>query len=531
MVPHWVRGEETAEITVARRGGCWSPPSAAASPRRPRASRRRSWRPTASRGSGRWTPTRVTGRIVLFNRAMVAGSANGGLRADRRPAHRGARRRPRGWGRWRRSCARWARSPRGSCTPVPCHVRGRASRGFPAAAITAEDADLIARLSPRAARPPTCGSASAAAPCPTRSRTTWWPTSGAASGPDEVVLIGAHLDSWDLGTGADDDGAGVAMVMEALRSCSRRWACVPRRTVRGVLLHERGERPARRARPTRPTTRRSCRGTWPPSRPTAAGSAHRASTPTWTRQAWSGSRALVRRAAPAGRRRRIRAGGGGADIAPLAAGARAPAGPAPRHHALLRLAPLARGHPRQGGPAGARARARRRWRRWRTCSPRCRETLPRPGRPPRRRPRGAERRPARGQPRGWTRSAPAIAPRRRQGLHPRRPAAAGLPGAGRLRGPARLPRRRRAGPRACASLGGPFAVRSSAASEDGADASFAGQYRTVLDVTGADAVRAAVDRCRAATGRRAATRRRWGRSPATRSPCSSSGSSSPRPRA
>ena len=43
--------------------------------------------------------------------------------------------------------------------------------------------------------------------------------------------------------------------------------------------------------------------------------------------------------------------------------------------------------------------------------------------------------------------------------------------------------------RACAALGGPFAVRSSAASEDGADASFAGQFRTELDVSGADAVR------------------------------------------
>ena len=32
--------------------------------------------------------------------------------------------------------------------------------------------------------------------------------------PDEIVLIGGHLDSWDLGTGAIDDGSGVAMVME-----------------------------------------------------------------------------------------------------------------------------------------------------------------------------------------------------------------------------------------------------------------------------------------------------------------------------
>jgi pyruvate,water dikinase len=53
---------------------------------------------------------------------------------------------------------------------------------------------------------------------------------------------------------------------------------------------------------------------------------------------------------------------------------------------------------------------------------------------------------------------------------------------------------------ACAVLGGPFAVRSSAASEDGADLSFAGQFRTELDVSPASAVPAAVDRCRSATG-------------------------------
>ncbi len=35
--------------------------------------------------------------------------------------------------------------------------------------------------------------------------------------PEEIVLLGAHLDSWDLGTGALDDGAGVAMVLEAAR--------------------------------------------------------------------------------------------------------------------------------------------------------------------------------------------------------------------------------------------------------------------------------------------------------------------------
>jgi carboxypeptidase Q len=53
--------------------------------------------------------------------------------------------------------------------------------------------------------------------------------------PDEVVLLGAHLDSWDVGTGAHDDGAGVVMVMEAARLISK-LPQAPRRTVRVVLF-------------------------------------------------------------------------------------------------------------------------------------------------------------------------------------------------------------------------------------------------------------------------------------------------------
>ncbi len=52
--------------------------------------------------------------------------------------------------------------------------------------------------------------------------------------PDEIVLLGAHLDSWDLGTGAIDDGAGVAIVTEAARLISR-LPQKPRRTIRVVL--------------------------------------------------------------------------------------------------------------------------------------------------------------------------------------------------------------------------------------------------------------------------------------------------------
>ncbi|MFH2042603.1 MAG: M28 family peptidase, partial [Acidobacteriota bacterium] len=35
--------------------------------------------------------------------------------------------------------------------------------------------------------------------------------------PEEIVLVGGHLDSWDLGTGAHDDGAGCVHALEALR--------------------------------------------------------------------------------------------------------------------------------------------------------------------------------------------------------------------------------------------------------------------------------------------------------------------------
>jgi hypothetical protein len=53
--------------------------------------------------------------------------------------------------------------------------------------------------------------------------------------PDEVVLIGAHLDSWDLGTGAIDDGAGDAIVAGAGRLIAA-LPQHPRRTIRVVLF-------------------------------------------------------------------------------------------------------------------------------------------------------------------------------------------------------------------------------------------------------------------------------------------------------
>ena len=53
--------------------------------------------------------------------------------------------------------------------------------------------------------------------------------------PDEVVLIGAHLDSWDEATGAVDDGAGVGIVTGAAHLISQ-LPRAPRRTIRVVLF-------------------------------------------------------------------------------------------------------------------------------------------------------------------------------------------------------------------------------------------------------------------------------------------------------
>ncbi|NNC38993.1 MAG: M20/M25/M40 family metallo-hydrolase [Hyphomonadaceae bacterium] len=53
--------------------------------------------------------------------------------------------------------------------------------------------------------------------------------------PEEIIVIGAHLDSWDLGTGAIDDGAGVGIVMGAAKVLMES-GLKPKRTIRVVLF-------------------------------------------------------------------------------------------------------------------------------------------------------------------------------------------------------------------------------------------------------------------------------------------------------
>src|ERR1700756_1243946 len=53
--------------------------------------------------------------------------------------------------------------------------------------------------------------------------------------PDEIVVLGAHLDSWELGTGALDNGCNAALVVEAARAI-KASGLLPRRTIRFILF-------------------------------------------------------------------------------------------------------------------------------------------------------------------------------------------------------------------------------------------------------------------------------------------------------
>lgn len=89
--------------------------------------------------------------------------------------------------------------------------------------------------------------------------------------PDEIVLIGGHLDSWDLGQGAIDDGAGVAATMAAAKLIAD-LPQHPRRTLRVALFgaEEVG-------RPTPPSPRRMQPSSTSTSSPRSATSARRMS--------------------------------------------------------------------------------------------------------------------------------------------------------------------------------------------------------------------------------------------------------------
>jgi hypothetical protein len=115
--------------------------------------------------------------------------------------------------------------------------RPSASNRLPSAAVVHEQYAMLYRLATR--------------PAPARTRiqieisnkfvpgpVTIYNTVGEIRGsekPDEIVVLGAHLDSWDLGQGALDNGTGVAVVLETARQLAR-CGTPPKRTLRFILF-------------------------------------------------------------------------------------------------------------------------------------------------------------------------------------------------------------------------------------------------------------------------------------------------------
>ena len=225
MVPHWVRGRESAELVSPGRhalvilglgNSVGTPPGGIEA----EAVVVRSFDELDAKGAG------LKGKIVVFNVPFTGYGPTVQYRSSgaSRAAAYGA------VGMLLRSVGQ-----PGLRTPHTGAMNYAADQPrIPAAAITNEDADrlqriqdrgqtLVVRLSMEAQMLPDAESANVMAEITGREH------------PDEVVVLGCHFDSWDVGTGATDDGGGCIASWEAVR-LMKALGLRPRRTVRVVLF-------------------------------------------------------------------------------------------------------------------------------------------------------------------------------------------------------------------------------------------------------------------------------------------------------
>ncbi|WP_421930941.1 M20/M25/M40 family metallo-hydrolase [Phenylobacterium sp.] len=173
-------------------------------------------------------PGALNGKIAVVTQKMTRtqdGSGYGAINAQRtsgpvEAAKRGA-------------VAYLTRSLSTDDTRLP-HTGGASPAGIPAAALSTVDAELLDHMAARG-RPIRIRLDMASSFDP---KATAWNISGEILGrekPDEVLVIGGHLDSWDPGTGAVDDGAGVAIMTGAAKVIAS-LPKGPRRTIRVVMF-------------------------------------------------------------------------------------------------------------------------------------------------------------------------------------------------------------------------------------------------------------------------------------------------------
>lgn len=234
MVRHWVRGAESAELVapVHARIAILGLGGTIATPRRGVTAdvvMVRDFDELTRLGK-----PGVKGKIVLFNHPMhpyteEAGPGYGEAVEYRN--HGPARAAALGAvaALVRSVTARSLRTPHTGYTGFPA-----GARHIPAAAVSTEDTDRIARLLDAGQKVRVTLKLSGKDHGLVPSANVIGELRGSTS-PDEVVVIGAHIDSWDVGEGAEDDGAGCAIMMEAL-SLLRTAGLTPRRTVRLVLF-------------------------------------------------------------------------------------------------------------------------------------------------------------------------------------------------------------------------------------------------------------------------------------------------------
>ncbi|XP_020601912.1 carboxypeptidase Q-like, partial [Orbicella faveolata] len=104
---------------------------------------------------------------------------------------------------------------------------------IPTACVTVEDAEMMARMAARGTKIVINLKMAAKKLPPVVSRNTVAEIKGSVY-PEQVVLVGGHLDSWDVGQGAMDDGGGAFISWQAL-SVIRQLNLKPKRTMRMVL--------------------------------------------------------------------------------------------------------------------------------------------------------------------------------------------------------------------------------------------------------------------------------------------------------
>ncbi|MFL5496634.1 MAG: M28 family metallopeptidase [Gemmatimonadales bacterium] len=224
MVPHWVRGAESAELVRPRAmplkmlglgGSVGTPKAGITAP----VLVVTSFDELSSRAS------EARGKIVLFDEPFTEYTATRKYRTD------GA-------------------SAAARVGAVACLIRSVASasirsphtgaltydstvKQIPAAALSVEDAMMLHRFVDRGERVVVTLRMGARTLPDSPSRNAVAEVVGREK-PDEVVVLGGHIDSWDVGQGAMDDGGGAVSAWEAVRLIQR-LGLRPRRTVRVVL--------------------------------------------------------------------------------------------------------------------------------------------------------------------------------------------------------------------------------------------------------------------------------------------------------